>query len=264
MVTRNDLERWLNEYLSVHTVKDFLPNGLQIEGKERIERVALAVSINMEVIEEAVSFGADALIVHHGMFWKNDDPRLTSYRKERLKRILEGEINLFAYHLPLDLHPLISHNRRILEGVACDRIVDVDEYFSSLRGMAQPPPDASRIGLVGMYEKPLSFSDLVSRVESFLGGPVGFFDHGKTGIRSVYVVSGGGRNEIDGTIPLGVDVFITGDAKESTPYVTRESGINYIYGGHYLTERPGLLALAGVLEESLPVATRFIEIVNPL
>ena len=105
MVQRNDLSAWLDEYLSVSSVTDYQPNGLQVEGKEKIRRITGAVSVNLEVIEEAISEKADAVLVHHGMFWKSDDVTLTGYRKRRVARLLSHDINLFSYHLPLDLHP---------------------------------------------------------------------------------------------------------------------------------------------------------------
>ncbi|MBN2322414.1 MAG: Nif3-like dinuclear metal center hexameric protein [Spirochaetes bacterium] len=251
MVTRKKLAAWLNEYLSVSLVQDYQPNGLQIEGKKRIARIAAAVSISLTVIERAVSEKADAILVHHGMFWKNDDAALTGYRKERVKRILAHDINLFSYHLPLDLHPEVGHNVLILKGI----------------GASIEPAGESKqkgIGRRGSFSPPISFGTLLKRTDRLFGSKARFFHHGTDTVGSVYVVSGAGRNDIDAVSELGVDAYITGDAKESTPYIASETKMNYIYAGHYNTERLGVEALLSKIKDSFGVDTFFCDIENDL
>jgi dinuclear metal center YbgI/SA1388 family protein len=251
MVTRKELREWLNEYLSVSSVSDFQPNGLQIEGKDRIERVAAAVSVSLKVIDQAVSVGADAILVHHGMFWKNDDAALTGYRKKRVKRILAHDINLFAYHLPLDLHPEVGHNSLILKGIG-----------------ASPEPveggEQSGLGRRGSFLTPIRFETLLERINSLFGTEARYFHHGPQTVGSVYVVSGAGRNEIDAVSELGVDAYITGDAKESTPYIANETNMNYIYAGHYNTERLGVRALLSKIQDRFDIDIFFCDIDNDL
>jgi putative NIF3 family GTP cyclohydrolase 1 type 2 len=227
MVLRHDLSAWLDEYLSVSSVTDYQPNGLQVEGKEKIRRIAGAVSVNLEVIERAVSEKADAVLVHHGMFWKSDDVTLTGYRKQRVARLLSHDINLFAYHLPLDLNPEVGHNALILKGI----------------GASLEPPEEG-YGRRGILSPPVRFETLLQRI----GG----------------LLSGAGRNEIDTVSRLGVDAYITGDAKESTPYIARETKMNYIYAGHYRTEKLGVETLLSRIRDRFHVETGFHDIENDL
>ena len=247
MVLRNDLSAWLDGYLSVSSVADYQPNGLQVEGKEKIRRITGAVSVNLEVIEEAISEKADAVLVHHGMFWKSDDVTLTGYRKRRVARLLAHDINLFSYHLPLDLHPEVGHNALILKGI----------------GASLEPPEEG-YGRRGFFSPAVRFETLLQRIGGLLGGDVRCFHFGPETVRSVYVVSGAGRNEIDTVSRLGVDAYITGDAKESTPYVARETKMNYIYAGHYRTEKLGVEALLSRIRDRFHVETGFYDIENDL
>jgi len=253
LIERKRLEAWLNDFLRIEKVSDYLPNGLQIEGREKVGKITTAVSINMEVIEAAVQKGAQALIVHHGMFWKNEEGVITGYRKERIKKILENEINLFAYHLPLDMHPRISNNRLILENLGVNEIVPSESL-----------PEDFSIGLKGYFQTALSFKDLLDKVNSYFGIDSPYFKYGKDEISSIFVVSGGGRNLIDKVGKLGVDAYLTGDAGETTPYLVKECSLNYIYPGHYKTERPGIIELGNTIEKELGVEVEFLEVENLL
>jgi dinuclear metal center YbgI/SA1388 family protein len=271
MVQRDDLELWLNDFLSARSVQDYAPNGLQIEGRERISRIATAVSVTQEVIDAAVEAGADALVVHHGMFWKNEDPVLRRHRRRRVRSILEAELNLFAYHLPLDLHPRVSHNRLILEGVGAGRVLDPVAYVRELllgrqpgAGEGESPEQVSRYGLAGLFDPPVPLEELVGRIERFLEGKADSFRYGPDPVSRLFVVSGGGRNELDRVLPLGVDAYLTGEAREATPSVAREAGITYIYAGHYRTERPGIIRLGEEIARAFPVDVRFLDVENPL
>ena len=253
-VSRKELESWINEYLDVYSVSDYLPNGLQVEGTDEINKIVTAVSINMEVIEEAIKKGAQAIIVHHGFFWKNDDPRITMYRKKRIKELLSHEINLFAYHLPLDLHQEISHNRLILQGIG-------------ISGEKIKIPSAETgldYGLIGIFENPIKFNELIARLNKFLEAESKYFKYGDDYVESVAVVSGAGRTLLDKVIYLDVDAYITGDAQENSEYISREMRINYIYAGHYNTEKPGIVALGGKIKEKFGIDVEFVKQDNPL
>ncbi len=251
MVLRDDLEKWLNDYLNSAGTADYAPNGLQIEGRDEIETVVTAVSINLEVIRSAVRKKADAILVHHGMFWKNEDPVIRGYKKERVRAILSNNISLFAYHLPLDFHPEIAHNRLILEGIRADTI--------------DPPEGEDRsLGLIGTYENPVELDELLRRVEESLGTEARCYRFGPRRVKSLYVVSGGGKIEIERAVGLGVDAFLTGDARESTPAVARETGLNYIFAGHYNTERPGIIRLGKKIEERFGISVVFVDVENDL
>jgi len=250
VVSRRELESWLNDYLQVDLISDFIPNGLQIEGTDEIDTIIAAVSINLEVIEAAVKERAAAIIVHHGLFWKNDEPTIRGYRRKRFKLLLEHDINLFNYHLPLDFHPEIGHNRLILDGLGAE--------------MRNTPEGERAIGLTGIFKNPVSFTELAEKVNRVLETEAQYFHFGKDQIESLFVISGGGRNELEQVITMDVDAYLTGDAKESTRYIAEEAGINYIYAGHYNTERLGIIELGKRIEKKYDVKVHFVDVGNPL
>jgi dinuclear metal center YbgI/SA1388 family protein len=245
------LENWLEEFLNVEAVSDHLPNGLQIEGTGEVKKVLTAVSINLDVVRAALNEGADTIIVHHGMFWNNEQRTIKGYRRKRILQILNGNINLFAYHLPLDLHPEISHNRMILAKL--DAQVPQEEGEKRIQ-----------FGLKGLLKCPCSFEELVKRINLALDAESRFFHYGKSTIGSLLVVSGAGRNLIDTVSELDVDAYLTGDAAENTEYIAREEGLNYIFAGHYNTEKPGIIELGRRVEQEFGIPVRFFDSRNPL
>jgi dinuclear metal center YbgI/SA1388 family protein len=248
VVKREELELWLNDYLKVEEISDYLPNGLQIEGNGEINKIVTAVSVNYDIIKRAVEEHADALIVHHGMFWSSDDNTIRGYRKERIKLILENNLNLFAYHLPLDVHREISHNILIVKALDAS--------------VSEGP--IGIFGVLGTFQEPVSFEELINRVNRALNTEAHYFHYGGDRVRTLYVVSGAGRNEIDKIGALGVDAFLTGDAKESTEYIARELNLNYIFAGHYNTERLGVRELGKRVANRFGIEVKFLDIVNPL
>jgi dinuclear metal center YbgI/SA1388 family protein len=253
LIPRKKLEEWLNNYLEIDKISDYLPNGLQIEGKDSVGKIVTAVSINLEVVEAAVKNKADAIIVHHGMFWKSDETVIRGYRKNRIKMIIKNDISLFTYHLPLDLHREISNNRLILKGLGVDEIKEPED--TKIR---------YSFGLKGVFQSPPSFDKLVQKVSNLFGTEARFFHYGSNKINSLYVVSGAGRNMIDQVPRLGVDAYLTGDAQENTEYVAKEELLNYIYAGHYNTEKPGIKELGEQIKRHFQLDVQFIDISNPL
>jgi len=264
MVRRDVLEKWLNAYLIAPGVRDYTENGLQVAGKTDICRIATAVSINMEVIERVIAEGADAVLVHHGLFWNNDERSLRGYRRQRIKRILQHDINVYAYHLPLDFHHEISHNRLILKAIGADSIEDPETFLRKKPGVEDVQTRVPGGGLVGIFKDAVGFNDLVERVNHTLRTDARYFHFGSEHIETLFVVSGAGRNELDCVLELGVDAFLTGDAKESTPYVVKEAGFNYIYAGHYSTERLGVIELGNRIQDVFDIEVHFIDVENPL
>ena len=248
MVKREELERWLNEYLKVGEVSDHLPNGLQIEGAEKINKAVTAVSINLDIIERTIEENADAMIVHHGMFWDNEDVTIRGYRRERIKLILENNINLFAYHLPLDVHPEISHNVLILNAL----------------GAVVSEKQEGDFGILGSFGEHIGFDELINKINRALHTEAHFFRYGTDKVRTLYVVSGAGRNEIDKLGNFNADAFLTGDAKESTEYIAKEKKQNYIFAGHYNTERLGIIELGKRIADQFKINVKFLDLVNPL
>jgi len=264
MVRRDVLENWLNAYLVAPGVRDYTENGLQVAGKMDISRIVAAVSINLEVIERAIAEGADAVLVHHGLFWNNDERSLRGYRRQRIKRILEHDINVYAYHLPLDFHHEISHNRLILKAVGADSIEGPETFLRKKLGTEDVQTRVPAGGLVGIFKDAVGFNDLVERVNRMLRADTRCFHFGSERVETLFVVSGAGRNELDRVLELGVDAFLTGDAKESTPYIVKEAGFNYLYAGHYSTERLGVIELGNRIQEVFDIDVRFIDVANPL
>jgi len=264
MVRRDVLENWLNAYLVAPGVRDYTENGLQVAGKMDISRMVAAVSINLEVIERAIAEGADAVLVHHGLFWNNDERSLKGYRRQRIKRILEHDINVYAYHLPLDFHHEISHNRLILKVIGADSIEDPETFLRKKPGIENVQTRVPGGGLVGLFKDAVGFTDLVERVNRTLRADTRCFHFGSEYVETLFVVSGAGRNELDRVLELGVDAFLTGDVKESTPYVVKEAGFNYIYAGHYSTERLGIIELGKRIQDVFDIDVRFIDVENPL
>jgi len=264
MVDRDVLESWLNTYLIAPGIRDYTENGLQVAGKKDIGRMVTAVSINLEVIERAIAESADAVLVHHGLFWNNDERSLRGYRRQRIKRILEHDINVYAYHLPLDFHHEIGHNRLILKAIEADSIEDPEAFLKKRLSVEDAKARVPAGGLVGIFKDAVWFNDLVERVNRSLRTDTRYFQFGAEHIKTLFVVSGAGRNELDRVLELGVDAFLTGDAKESTPYIVKEAGFNYIYAGHYSTERLGVIELGNRIQEAFDIEVRFIDVINPL
>jgi len=253
VASRRVLENWLKEFLLVDSISDHIPNGLQIEGSEEVKKVLTAVSINLEVVKAALREGVDTIIVHHGMFWNNEQRTLTGYRKRRILELFRGNINLFAFHLPLDLHPEISHNRLILKKLEAE----VEETGGGGGSSLQ-------YGLKGVFARPCAFEDLVENINGILNAESRFFHYGKSSVESLFVVSGAGRNLVDLVTVLDVDAYLTGDAAENTEYIAREEKLNYIFAGHYNTEKLGILELGRRVEEEFSVPVRFFDECNPL
>ncbi|UCB45701.1 MAG: Nif3-like dinuclear metal center hexameric protein [Spirochaetota bacterium] len=248
MAKREELECWLYEYLNVEDISDYLPNGLQIEGNTEISKAVTAVSINLDIIERAIEEKADALIVHHGMFWDNEDVTIRGYKRNRIKLILENNLNIFAYHLPLDVHPEISHNVLILKALKAT----ISEK------------QVGDFGVLGLFDKPLGFDELINRINRALHTEAHFFHYGTDKVKTLYVVSGAGRNEIDKIQTCYADAFLTGDAKESTEYLAKEKKQNYIFAGHYNTERLGMIELGKRIAEQFKISVKFLDLINPL
>jgi len=253
VIGRDVLDKWLNEYLNVKEISDYLPNGIQIEGAERVEKIITAVSINLDIVKAAIEAQADTIIVHHGMFWNNEERTIKGYRRIRISEIVRNNINLFAFHLPLDVHPEISHNRLILKRMGADIIED-----SKIGG------NKTSIGLKGIFTTPYRFEKLVEKINEILNTKARFFHYGKNMVKTLYVVSGAGRNMIDRIPELEVDAYLTGDASESTEYIAKEERLNYIFAGHYNTEKLGIIQLGKIIAEKFKIEVHFIDLQNPL
>jgi len=249
---RERLVRYLDDYLDAASIEDYGPNGLQVEGSATIRKMVSGVSACLELFTEARQHEAQAVLVHHGIFWEGTPRSLTGWQYRRVAELIAGEINLIAYHLPLDCHPEVGNNV-----VAARRLGLVDlEPFATHRGRP--------IGFKGEFSDSVRLADLVQRATELYGQPPQTFGPAPGRVRSVGIVSGAAQSEVHQAIAAGLDAYITGEASEWVMNVAREAGIHFLACGHYATERLGIQALGRHLHEEFGLEVEFIDIENPI
>ncbi len=231
-------------------MEDYGPNGLQVEGREAIKRIAGGVTASRAVIKQAIEAKADALLVHHGLFWAHmGPPRLTGWLGERVRLLIKNDVNLIVYHLPLDVHPELGNNARLLD---------------SLGLKTQGRFGKDDIGAIGESSEAVPAERVVQDLQGLLGTRVIHIPGGDTNVKRIGVVTGAGQRYLEEAIDAGCDLFITGEASEFVTHVAREAGIHYVWAGHHATERSGVQALFGHLEDKFAVETLFADEENPV
>lgn len=245
-----DLSNQLNEFLQISLFSDYCPNGIQVEGNEKIIRAATAVSCSLNVIKEAIARNADLLIVHHGIFWNHDSPVIRGVKKEKLKLLLSAGISLIAYHLPLDAHREVGNNWK----AALDLNWSDLEPFYAVNGQF--------IGVKGRF-KPLLAGEFQSSLEKYYGQKAVVALGGKKTVESAALISGGAYKQISDAAKCGVDCFITGNFDEPAWHDAHEHQINFFSLGHASTEKVGVRALADYLTSVHRLSTSFIDEFNP-
>lgn len=245
MLTLNELESYLTELLPSNRMVDYAINGLQIEGKSEIYSIATAVSASLATIEEACRLEVDALIVHHGIFWSKDTLAITGVKQKKIKRLLEKNLSLFAYHLPLDAHPLMGNNWKAARDLGWHTLSSFGE-----------------IGVKGQTQA-LSRECLKAQLEQYYGHMATCAFGGKRAIEKIALVSGGAYKLVEQAAKEGVDAFVTGSFDEPAWHAAFEEGINFYALGHSATERVGPQALAVHLQEVFHLPCSFIDIENP-
>lgn len=252
MTTLYELVNYADNYLKIREFKDYCPNGLQVEGRPQVNKIATAVTANLESIEAAVQWGADCLLVHHGYFWKGEASAITGIKKNRLKKLLENDISLLAYHLPLDAHLEVGNNIQL-----------------GLRlGLEDPEPLQKRvknsIGNVISLAEPVSIAALLKRCEEQFQRIPLHIAGGSPQVQRVAWCTGAAQHMIDDAIHAQADVYISGEISEQTVHIARESGIHFISAGHHATERYGVQALATHLARVFNLQHCFFDIDNPV
>ncbi|MEP3589704.1 MAG: Nif3-like dinuclear metal center hexameric protein [Marinobacter sp.] len=247
MVTRNQILAKINEWLQPENFQDYAPNGLQVEGKEEVQIIVSGVTASQALIDAAVEQNADMILVHHGYFWKGEDQAIRGMKKRRIKQLLDHDINLFAYHLPLDDHPEYGNNRQL----------------ANVLGIQNPRPAG---GLVwqGELAEPMSPEAFGQHIASALNRPPLHVGEGADLIKTVAWCTGGAQGFITKALELGVDAYISGEISEPTTHTARESGIHYYAAGHHATERYGAKALGEALAKEFGVEHQFIDCDNPV
>ncbi len=252
-VKRDELTQFLNNHLQIENFKDYGPNGLQIEGKDAIQKIAFAVSATKASVEEAVRQKADALIVHHGLFWVFHGPRaITGPFAKRVKPLIQNDINLYGYHLPLDAHPQDGNAAAI-----ADKLNLIERRpFGDHKG--------SPTGLCGVFPKPIKAIDLKSGLEDHLNHQVILSSPNPNQvINSIGIITGGANGDWVHCLHEEVDAYLTGEISEHDWHEAQEAGIHMFAGGHHATEQFGVQSLQRTLEEKYQVETIYIDSPNP-
>lgn len=246
---RAELQRVLDELLDCGRFNDYCPNGLQVEGRPQIRRVLCGVTASQALVDAAIACDADAIIVHHGWFWRGEDVRLTGWRRQRMARLLAHDINLFGFHLPLDAHPELGNNAQLAKVLGWQ----IDECCA-----AQPLvmlgqlPHAETAGVVAR-----SVAARLAREPLLVGDP-------SRKVQRVGWCTGGAQGYFEQAINAGVDLFLSGEISEQTTHLARETGVPFIAAGHHATERYGIRALAAWLEREAGVEASFLDLDNPV
>ncbi len=251
-IERDRLLAYLDDLFQVSTAKDYGPNGLQVEGKATIRRLVTGVSACLELFQLARQRQADAVMVHHGIFWHGMPAPLTGLQYRRVRELMLGDLNLLAYHLPLDGHPELGNN------VLAARDFGLQELATFA------PHQGADIGYMGQFKEPISSRQLIERCTAIYGQEPLAFTHGPQEIRTLGIVSGGAQKDFYTAIDLGLDAFITGEVSEWVMNISREAGVHYLAAGHYATERCGIRRLGEHLAETFSLDVEFIDLPNPV
>lgn len=247
-----DLVSWLDETLDARSFKDYGPNGLQVAGAAEVAHLATAVSVSLEVIERAIADGAQALLVHHGLFWQGDDPVIGDLERRRLQTLFAGDLSLLAYHLPLDAHPILGNNALLADLLGLVERAPFGEHGGVL------------LGVQGALPSPASVTEVAATLGVQLGSTPLVLAGGEHPVRTVGIVSGGAAKDIRQAALAGLDAFITGEPREDSAYLARELGVHLIAAGHNATETVGVQALGAAAAERFGITTVFLPVVNPV
>lgn len=250
MITLQELMTYLTALLPSNGVCDYCPNGLQVEGKKHIQKAAIAVSASLAAIESAVSMNADALIVHHGLFWQKDSYVIDGVKQSKLKLLLENGISLIAYHLPLDMHPEIGNNWAAAKDLGWKDL----QPFGYMGGVP--------IGVKGSFPQ-VSRDSFQSSLEHYYGHSAAVAPGGKERVSSAALISGGAYRSITDACQAGVDCFVTGNFDEPAWHIAFEEKINFFALGHFATERVGPIALGKRIVRDLGLLCEWIDQPNP-
>jgi dinuclear metal center YbgI/SA1388 family protein len=249
MATRAELEAYLERYLDVGRFRDYCPNGLQVEGRADVAKLVSGVTASAQFLEAAIDAGADAVLVHHGYFWRGEDARVIGTRRRRIALLIEHDVNLFAFHLPLDAHEEVGNNAslaRELGFAVMGRFGDQD------------------IGMHGEVHETVTLAGLAARVRTRLKREPLVVGEASRPVRRIAWCTGAAQGYLEDAIRLGVDVYLSGEISEQTVHLARESGVAYVAAGHHATERYGVQALGAHLAARFAIEHRFIDIDNPV
>ncbi|HQR03976.1 MAG: Nif3-like dinuclear metal center hexameric protein [Proteobacteria bacterium] len=246
---RDQLAAYLDDLLETARFRDYCPNGLQVEGRAQVSRIVCGVTASQALLEAAVERGADAVLVHHGWFWRGEDGRVTGTRKRRLATLLGRDINLFAYHLPLDAHADLGNNA---------------QWAQRLGWVTQGRFAEQDIGFIGHPARPAPADGIAADLARVLGRTPLLVGDGTRQVNRIAWCSGGAQGYFEAALLAGADLFVSGEISEQTYHLARESGVPYIAAGHHATERYGVQAVAAHLGERFGIGHEYVDLDNPV
>lgn len=251
MEQRDDVVKYINRALDPGKLKDYCPNGLQVAGREQIRHIVTGVTASNRFLQAAIDASADAVLVHHGYFWSGESPVLTGMKLKRIRTLLDANISLLAYHLPLDVHPVLGNNAQL--AALLDLAVEGRVAAGGTDGLL----------FHGRLSNAYANGAFIEHIEQRLGRSVIAVGRSERPIETVAWCSGGAQRFLNQAAQLGVDAFISGEISEQTTHEARENEVLYIAGGHHATERYGIQALGQHLAEQLQLTHEFVDIDNP-
>lgn len=251
MVTRDALTQFLATELQTARFRDYCPNGLQVEGRTEIKLLVTGVTASLALLQEAVRLQADALLVHHGYFWRGEDMRVIGQKQKRLKLLLANDLSLFAYHLPLDMHAQLGNNAQLAGQLELSPMVRFGE---------------DDLGWIGSMKNPAisTVGQLALHVEHKLGRKPLLIGDPEQPLNLLAWCTGAAQNLFEQAIVAGASVFLSGEISEPTVHLARESGAAYLACGHHATERYGVQALGRHIAQEFGIAHHFVDIDNPV
>jgi dinuclear metal center YbgI/SA1388 family protein len=250
-IKRDSLLKYLNELLEPHKFKDYCPNGLQVEGKQNINTIVCGVTASKALIDKAIELNADAIFVHHGYFWKNESYPIVGMKKTRIEALIKNDINLYAYHLPLDAHPTFGNNVQLAKKLSL-------EITGELNTNTIPS-----IGITAQLSKPTSPAEFTKHISNVLGKQTLHISNNKPTIQHIGICTGGAQGFISNAAEQGLDAYLSGEISENTTHTARECNIDYFAAGHHATERFGAKAIAEHLDHIYDIEAIFVDIDNP-
>lgn len=251
MVNLRELVAYTDDLLEVYRFKDYCPNGLQVEGRSAVSRLISGVTASQALIDAAIAKKADAILVHHGYFWQGEDARIVGLKRSRIHALLNADISLIAYHLPLDAHPVYGNNAQLGERLG----FKVEGQF----GNSEPA-----IGWYGSLSSPMKATAFVQHLHTVLNRAPLHIPGDSEIINRIAWCSGAAQGYIEQAQQLGVDAYLSGEISEQTVHFARETGIHYFSAGHHATERYGVWSLGEHLAQQFELEHEFVDIDNPV
>lgn len=242
----------INQELKPWLFKDYAPNGLQVEGCPKVKKIISGVTACEQLLDRAIEAQADAILVHHGYFWRGESPCITGMKQRRLRKLLLNNISLLGYHLPLDAHPVLGNNAELA------RLLNI-----TVTGGLDPKA-TNPVGNLGALKSPMHITDLAQHIHHTLNRKPLIIEGHQRPVKTIAWCTGGAQDYIEQAIDQGVDAYISGEISERTVHIARECGIHYIAAGHHATERYGVQALGNWLAKHHDVEHTFIDIPNPV